>query len=202
MADIRQSSLPVETTTQKHEDMKRNRKKKTHPLLMLMQRESYTSKKSEFLRQNSKDRKHMSSPTDEKEAQPSLNYCDHPGCASQLCCQTSTNIVGSFDSSRPELCSPSASEKCFSWIDKVSSLRRMSSCLSRGLSFSSNLSPTDLSRRQSLSKISSSYTSWTRPIAEQISDSFCPASSILDNDGNNDLDDNDQEMDGAHYDKN
>jgi hypothetical protein len=168
MADIRQSSLPAETT-EKHEDMKRNRKKKTHPLLMLVQRGSYTSRNSEFLRQNSKDEKHTSSltdvdNTDGKAAKPCVNNCEHPGCASQLCRRTSTDIVGSFDSSQPELCSPSTSENCLSWIDKVSSLRRMSSCLSRGLSFSSNLSPLDLSRRQSLSKNSSSYTSWTRPI--------------------------------------
>jgi hypothetical protein len=188
--------------TQKYEDKKR-KKKTTHPLLMLMQRGSYTSRKSEFLRQISKDVKLISSPTDagntvEKAAAPSLNYCEHPGPAPQ----TSSYIWGSFYPSWADLCSPSASEKCLSWIDKVSSLRRMSSCLSRGLSFSSHLSPSDLSRRPSLSKISSSYTSWTKPIAGPISDSFCPASSILDNDDNNDLDDNDQKMDGAYYDKN
>ena len=73
----------------------------------------------------------------------------------------------------------------------------MSSCLSRGLSFSSPLSPSDdLSRRPSLSIFSSSYTSWTRPFAGQnVSDSYCPASSILDNDDNDDIE---QEEDGAH----
>ena len=78
----------------------------------------------------------------------------------------------------------------------------MSSCLSRGLSFSSPLSPSDLSRRPSLSIFSSSYTSWTRPFAgKNVSDSYCPASSILDNDDNEDNDVIDQEEEGAHNDR-
>jgi len=121
----------------------------------------------------------MSSPTAEgKMSSPSINFCDSPASPA------SANIVGSFDSSWPEFGSPSASEKCESWIDKVSRLRRMSSCLSRGLSVSFPLSPSDLSG-PSLSIFSSSYTSWTRPIAgHNVSDSYGPASSILDNDDN------------------
>jgi hypothetical protein len=189
MADIRQNSGPVSV-----KKTMRNRKKTTHPMLMLMQRGSYKSRNSEFLRQNSTDGKCMSSPTAEgKMASPSGNVCEYHAS------QTSPNVAGSFDSSWPELGSPSASEKCESWIDKVSRLRRMSSGLSRGLCFSSPLSPSDLSSRPSLSIFSSSYTSWTRPFAGQnVSDSYCPASSILDNDDNDDNDDIEQEEDGAH----
>ena len=75
----------------------------------------------------------------------------------------------------------------------------MSSCLSRGLSFSSPLSPSDLSSRPSLSIFSSSYTSWSRPIAGQnVSDSYCPASSILDNDDDDVID---QEEEAVYNDR-
>ena len=59
-----------------------------------------------------------------------------------------------------------------SWLDKV----RLSSGASQ-----SQLSTSELDRRLSLSRYSSSYSSWTRPVAgQENTDSLGPASSILD----------------------
>ena len=173
----------METPTMNMEDMKRSRRRTAHPLLLLMQRGSYRARKSELLRQKCKDGECSLSSTDEgmnkwKEA--------HSG-AQQECCQLSPGGEASFECFWLESGSPSISEKSASWIGKVTNSWRMSGSLSRGPSFSS-----DLSRRQSLSKLSSSCTSWTKPFADKhVSDSYCPASSILDNDDNDDIDDKD-----------
>jgi hypothetical protein len=170
------------------EDMKRSRRRRAHPLLLLMQRGSYRARKSELLRQGKcTDGDCSLSSTDEGMNEWKEANSDNP----QECCQLSRGGEESFEPFWLESGSPSVSEKSASWIGKVTNLHQMSVCLSRGPSFSS-----DLSRRPSLSSLSSSYTSWTRPFAKQhVSDSNCPASSILDNDDNDDIDDNDDKDD-------
>ena len=162
------------------EDLRRKRKA-AHPLLILIQRGSFQARKSEFLRQQSKDGNYVASPTDDSIP----HICDHPECSAEMLCQVSPSAVAAdafFNSSWPNSCSPSASEKCFSWLDKVAALGRMSNC-------SSHMSPSTLDRRPSLSRYSSSYTSWTRPVVGQENTDSCdPASNILDNDDNEEVD--------------
>eukprot|EP00092_Neocalanus_flemingeri_P008225 GFUD01008868.1.p1 GENE.GFUD01008868.1~~GFUD01008868.1.p1 ORF type:complete len:352 (-),score=105.08 GFUD01008868.1:186-1088(-) len=186
---VKRCSSPIKTTGQ--EDIKRNRKKTTNPLLVLLQKGFYSSRKEEYLRQNSKEAINQSSGTDsdligsfgmteEFEPKPCMSLQRQESCPTQTCNQISADILGSLDTSWPVTAvSPSASEKCSFWINTVSNLsRRSSCCLSRGLSC-----PSDQSRQPSLSTFSSSYTSWTKPIAgHKISDSCIPASSILDKD--------------------
>ena len=143
------------------EERKKNRKKTAQSLLLLMQRGSFKSKKSEFLRQKSSEGKQSSSP-----AISLTKYCEAdvpPYC---------------LDKSLPDLSSLSSSEHSkTTWQDRMNSLRRMSSNISQ-------LSPSELDRRPSWS---SSYTSWTRPVAGQDNtDSFGPASDILDKDDEDD----------------
>jgi len=168
------SSLPVELTKRNMEEMK-SRKKMPQPLLLLMHRGSYRSRKTEFFRQKSKEETLISRTAEGEKKHESLgNVCEQSGCDSPTCCQASPAAEGSFDPSWPK--SPNASEKCASWMDKVTKLRRMSS-------FTSQLSPSELDSRPSWSKFSSSYTSWTRPVAgHQNSDSYWPDSDILDMD--------------------
>jgi len=148
------------------------KRKKGHPLLLLIQRGSYNSRKSEFFRQKSKEGNHTASPKDDSAAK----YCEAKSCTSPLCCQ-----VSPVDTERSchESSSPTKSWKSDSWMDKVTALRRLSSCISQP-------SPSDLDRRPSLSissmsRYTTSYTSWTRPLAGQDNtDSFEQCSDILD----------------------
>ena len=146
------------------------KRKKGHPLLLLIQRGSYNSRKSEFLRQRSKEGNHTASPQDDS----ATKYCEAKGCSSPLCCQVSPDQESS---------SPTKSWKTDSWMDKVTALRGLSSCISQ-------LSSSDLDRRPSLplssmSRYSTSYTSWTRPLAgHDNTDSCGPGSDILDEDNN------------------
>ena len=108
------------------EDMKRSRKRTAHPLLLLLQRVSYRARKSELLRQNSKDGDCSPSSTDgsrnkQKEA--------HSG-AHQDCCKLSPGVEASYEPFWLESRSLSVSEKSASWIGKVTNLCRMSSHLS------------------------------------------------------------------------
>merc|ERR1739838_74467 len=160
--------------------MKRKSKKTTNPLLVLLQRGFYSSKKKEFLRQNSKEEKCQPCSTDsdlistfgmteESETKQFESFCLQEGCSTPTCNQISVDVSGSLP------VSPSDSEKSLFWINTVSNSSRRSSGISRIPSASS-----EASRRQSFS---TSYTSWTKPIAgNKISDSYFPASSILDND--------------------
>jgi len=147
------------------------RKKAAHPLLLLIQKGSYNSRKSEFLRQKSKEGSQTASPTDDSPAK----YCELNDCT---CCHVSSPP----DDRSVNTYSPTTSEKYTgSWVDKVTTLRRLSSCLSQ---------PSELDRRpslsmSSLSRFSSSYTSWTRPLAGQDNtDSLIPCSDILEDEDN------------------
>jgi len=150
------------------------KRKKGHPLLLLIQRGSYNSRKSEFLRQKSKEGNNTPNPNDDSAAK----YCEAKGCTSPLCCQVPP---ADTDRSCHESSSPTQSWKSDSWMNKVTALRRLSSCISQP-------SPSDFDRRPSLSmssnsRYSTSYTSWTRPLAGQDNtDSFGPCSDILDDD--------------------
>ena len=151
------------------------------------------SRNNEYLRQNSKDKNDKLSPkdsdpisnfgvTEKGDFKHCVNLCQQGKCFSPKCDQISADILGLW----PEAVSPSASEKCSFWIKKISNLSRRSSCLSIKPSFESHTSrrlsnPSELSRMPSFSILSSSYTSWTKPIAgNKVSDSCFPASSILD----------------------
>jgi len=149
------------------------KRKKGHPLLLLIQRGSYNSRKSEFLRQKSKEGNLTASPKDD-----SFKYYEVKGSTSQLCSQVSPAEI---DCSCYESSSPTDSWKSGSWMDKVTALRDLSDCISQQ-------SPSELDRRPSLpmssmSRYSTSYTSWTRPLVGQDNtDSFGPCSDILDDD--------------------
>jgi len=155
------------------EELKMKRKK-GHPLLLLIQRGSYNSRKSEFLRQKSKEGNHTASPKDDSVSK----YCEVKSCTSQLCSQVSPADI---DCSCYESSSPTDSWKSGSWMGKVTALRELSGCISQ-------LSPSEIDRRPSLpmssiSRYSTSYTSWTRPLAGQDNtDSLGPCSDILDDD--------------------
>merc|ERR1711915_977462 len=75
-------------------------------------------------------------------------------------------------------------EKCVSWVDTVSHFERGSSDKSELSSLSPSTSRNIAASRYS----SSSYTSWTRPVAAHLlSDSFVPDSDIFDNDAGEDV---------------
>merc|ERR1712083_968189 len=174
MGVVRSKQGDSDTSLQGIMEELKMKRKKGHPLLLMVQRGSYNSRKSEFFRQKSKEGNLTTSPNDDSAAK----CCEANGCTSPLCCQVSP---ADFDRSCHDLSSPTKSWKSDSWMKKVTALRRLSSCISQP-------SPSDLDRRPSLSmssmtRYSTSYTSWTRPLAGQDNtDSFGPCSDILDDD--------------------
>jgi len=169
----------------------KNFKKITNPLLLFLRRGAHSSRKEKIPRGKDKKRINQHSPRDlDRMESFGITEDNEVGLRTDFIPKenkTFSDILGSSDLS----VSPYGSEKCSIWTKTVSDFGRNLSSQSRRLSASSDISrrpslSSDNSRRPSNSSFSSSYTSWTKPIAGQkISDSFCPASSILDKDDQN-----------------
>merc|ERR1711892_837699 len=91
---IKRSSSPIKTKGQ--DDIKRNCKKTTNPLLVLLQRGFYSSRKEEYLRQNSKEGIYQPSSKDsdlkgsfnlseESETKQCTSLCPPNGCSTPTC---------------------------------------------------------------------------------------------------------------------
>merc|ERR1712183_1229639 len=189
------------------EEIKKNCKNAVSPLHLMIQRGIFSSKRDKLLKEynegiqqeSATDRDLVGSfgSTEDSETRVTKSYLNNERCPTATCNQINSAILGSLDSSLPSPASPGFTDKCSFWINTFSNLSRNNSSLSRRSSHSSHTSrkqsvSLDTSRkasalsdrRPSNSSFSSSYTSWTKPIAgHKISDSFCPPSSILDQDG-------------------
>merc|ERR1719228_1401423 len=180
------------------EEIKKNCKNAASPLHVMIQRGIFCSKREKLIKEYNEGIQQESATdrdligsfgfTEDSETKVKKSYLNNERCNTPTCNQISSDILGSLDSSLPSPASPCASDKCSFWINTFSNLSKNNSSLSRRSSYSSHTSrrpsaSLDTSRRLSNSSFSSSYTSWTKPIAgHKISDSFCPASSILDQD--------------------